>query len=187
VRNPANRIDIPWDMGPDLLREARLQLAQCGGAIGHCLTQLNDTQIWWRPQQNMNSAGNLVLHLTGNLGQRFLSDIAGEPFHRDRFGEFTERRTIPRDELLQPFSKVVGDVDALLERTPVEWLGDYRQHEVTAGMMDGTVEGIILRTLMHLAGHTQEIVFITRLQLGERYTFRNPAGVPPSMRRGSGE
>ena len=53
---------------------------------------------------------------------------------------------------------------------------------VTAGTIDGTVQALILRTLMHLAGHTQEIVFMTRLQLGERYVFKNPAGVPPSMR-----
>ena len=81
---------LPW-RGPNTARRL------CR-AIQHCLTQLDDTQIWWRPHQNMNSAGNLVLHLTGNLGKRFLSDIAGEPFHRDRFGEFTERRMIPRDE-----------------------------------------------------------------------------------------
>ena len=170
----------------DFVSEARQELAASANMIRHCLAQLDDGQIWWRPRAEMNSVGNLVLHLTGNLRQRILSDIAGEPFDRDRFSEFTERRTIPREELLHAFDKIVGEADAILARTPAKWLGDYRQYAVTAGMKDGTVRGLILRALMHLAGHTQEIVFVTRLQLGQHYVFQESAGVPPTMRSGSG-
>ena len=34
--------------------------------IKHCLGQLNDEQVWWRSQPNLNSIGNLILHLCGN-------------------------------------------------------------------------------------------------------------------------
>ena len=40
-----------------------------------------------------------------------------------------------------------------------------------AGMFDETVLSAIFDSLSHLAGHTQEIVFVTRLQLGDGYRF----------------
>jgi Protein of unknown function (DUF1572) len=186
VSHAAELTEILSEFGKDFVSEARQQLAACGGTIRHCLAQLDDGQIWWRPRPEMNSIGNLVLHLAGNLRQRFLSDIAGEPFDRDRFGEFTERRLIPRDELLRRFDDILSQGDVLLAAIPAERLREHRQYAVTAGTLDHTVQGLIIRTLMHLAGHTQEIVFMARLQLGERYVFQAPAGVPPSMSSSSG-
>lgn len=96
MSHAAEQSAVPSVLGTDFVSEARLQLAACAGTIRHCLAQLDDGQIWWRPRAEMNSIGNLILHLAGNLRQRYLSDIGGEPFDRDRFGEFTERRPIPR-------------------------------------------------------------------------------------------
>jgi len=36
----------------------------------------------------------------------------------------------------------------------------------------------IVRTLVHLNGHAQEILYMTRTQLQGRYEFQNPAGAP---------
>lgn len=174
--------DVPSLAGFDFLSEARRQLGECATTIRHCLTQLDVVQVWWRPQQTMNSIGNLVLHLIGNLRQRFLSDVGGQPSDRDRFGEFTERRIIPRNDLVERFDETVGRVDALLAVMSPARLTERCPYEVTSGPLDGTVQALILRTLMHLAGHTQEIVFMTRLQLGKQYVFQNPGGVPPSMK-----
>jgi Protein of unknown function (DUF1572) len=182
----ANQTDVSSVLGTDFLSEARQQLASCASTIRHCLMQLDDGQIWWRPRAEMNSIGNLILHLAGNLRQRYLSDIGGEPFDRDRFGEFTERRLIPRDELLRRFDEILGRVDATLTAMPTDRLLEHRQYAVTAGTIDGTVQELVFRTLTHLAGHTQEILFMSRLQLGERYVFQNPVGVPPSMRSKAG-
>ncbi len=35
--------------------------------IQHCLGQLTDGQVWHRSQPGLNSIGNLILHLCGNL------------------------------------------------------------------------------------------------------------------------
>jgi hypothetical protein len=179
-----NQTDVSSVLDTDFVSEARQQLAACVSTIRHCLAQLDDSQIWWRPRAEMNSIGNLVLHLTGNLRQRYLADIGGEPFDRDRFGEFTERRPIPQDELLRRFHDILDRVDAALAAMPDDRLREHRKYLVTSGTIDGTVQALIFRTLTHLAGHTQEILFVTRLQLGEQYVFQNPAGVPPTMRRG---
>ena len=114
--------DVPSLMGIDLLSEARRQLGDGATTIRHCLTQLDDVEVWWRPQARMNSVGNLVLHFTGNLRQRFLSDVGGEPFDRDRFGEFTERRTIPRNELVERIDDVVaGSTRCWRPCRPSDW------------------------------------------------------------------
>jgi Protein of unknown function (DUF1572) len=174
-------------VGANFLTEAREQLNDFGGTINHCVMQLDDSQIWWRPRPKMNSVGNLALHLAGNMRQRILSDIGGEPSARDRFAEFTERRLIPRQELLRLLGDTLGRVDAALQVLPAERLPERLKYDVAAGTLEGTVQGLIVRALTHFAGHTQEILFMTRLQLSECYAFKNPAGVPPSMRSGSTE
>ena len=49
--------------------EAARELNDALGKIVHCLDQLDEAQIWSRPQALMNSIGNLLLHLDGNLTQ----------------------------------------------------------------------------------------------------------------------
>ena len=43
------------------------------------------------------------------------------------------------------------------------------------GETEGAVQEIVLQTLLHLSGHTQEIITLTRLQLGEAYQFKTPS------------
>src|SRR5262245_29165669 len=50
-------------------RELADELADALKRIEHCLAQLNDEQVWWRPTESMNSIGNLLLHLAGNVRQ----------------------------------------------------------------------------------------------------------------------
>src|SRR5262249_464450 len=56
-------------VGQAYLAEGRRRLAACHARIQHCLGQLDDRQVWWRPQEAMNSIGNLLLHLCGNVRQ----------------------------------------------------------------------------------------------------------------------
>ena len=48
--------------------------------IRHCLGQLNEDQIGWRPEASMNSIGNLLLH----LGQDIRAAVAGLKVARPR-------------------------------------------------------------------------------------------------------
>src|SRR5437773_2414561 len=51
--------------------------------IVDCLQLLSEEEIWWRPNEASNSAGNLVLHLCGNVRQWIISGLAAEPDARD--------------------------------------------------------------------------------------------------------
>ena len=43
--------------------------------IEHCVAQLDDRQVWWRPDDRMNAIGNLLLHLAGNLEQGIIAGV----------------------------------------------------------------------------------------------------------------
>ena len=58
-----------------------------------------ESQIWALPPGVKNSAGTLVLHLTGNLRHFVGAQFGGTGYVRDRDAEFS-RRDVPRAELL---------------------------------------------------------------------------------------
>ncbi len=64
-----------------------------------CIDQLDDTQVWYRPNPQSNAVGNLVLHLVGNLRQWILGGIDNLPDTRDRPAEFSAASGRTREEL----------------------------------------------------------------------------------------
>src|SRR5579875_2639836 len=44
-----------------------------------CIESLTDEQIWWRPNASSNSAGNLLLHLNGNVRQWLVASFNHQP------------------------------------------------------------------------------------------------------------
>ncbi len=165
--------------GQVFLAESRRRLAASHQKIRHCLDQLDDAQVWWRARESMNSIGNLVLHLCGNLRQWIVSGVGGAADVRDRPGEFSQRALILKEELLQRFDAAVREADAVLAGVGEDRLSEPRRIQG----FEETVLSAVFDSLTHLAGHTQEIVCLTRLQLGETYHFAwtpsTPEQVPP--------
>jgi hypothetical protein len=154
-------------VGRAYLAAARKTLTACHERIAHCLTQLSDKQVWWRQRDSMNSIGNIVLHLCGNLRQWIVAGVGGAPDVRDRPGEFSDRSLLPRDELLRRFGAIVAECDAVLAGTGEDVL---LQPRTVQGFQE-TVLSALFDCLTHLKGHTQEIVYVTRTQLGDGYRF----------------
>ena len=167
-------------VGKVYLAGGRRRLAACLDRIRHCLQQLDDKQVWWRPNESLNSIANLLLHLSGNLRQWIVAGVGGAPDSRNRPEEFAQREPIPKVELWRRLEAVVSEADAVLARLTDEQLLEPRRIQG----FDETVLSALFDTLAHLNGHTQEIVLMTRLQLGTAYTFAwAPAtpeqGAPP--------
>jgi hypothetical protein len=160
------------------LAESRRRLASCHERIAHCLGQLDDAQVWWRAQPGLNSIGNLVLHLCGNLRQWLVFGVGGAADVRNRPAEFAEQGPIARDELLRLLTEVVRAAGEALARVEGGRLLEARRIQG----FEETVLSAIFDSLAHLAGHTQEIVFMTRLQLGDAYRF---AWVPATPEQGA--
>jgi hypothetical protein len=135
--------------------------------IKHCLGQLNDEQVWLRSLPNLNSIGNLILHLCGNLRQWILAGIGGASDVRNRSAEFAERGRIPKEELVRRLEAVVEAAKGILARVDARQLADVRRIQG----FDVTGLAAIFDSVPHFRGHTQEIIHMTRLQLGEAYKF----------------
>ena len=164
------------------LADARNELTAALATIKHCLSQLNEDQLWWRPSSSMNSAANLLLHLAGNLRWKFRAIIGGLPDDRDRPREFSERGPIPKTELLRRLEEAVGAADATLASLTPAQLLENRRYRTMRGDAENTIQGEVLQTLCHLSGHTQEIIVLTRQQLGEAYLFKTTSSPRPDAK-----
>ena len=154
-------------IGRTYLDAARDQLAKSARKIKHCLSQLSDEQVWWRPTEAQNSIANLVLHLCGNVRQWITSAVGGEPDQRNRPQEFAERGPIAMQELIGRLEEVLQHADAVLQRVSAGQLLERRRIQG----FDETGLGAIFHSVAHFQGHTQEIICLTRMQLGDSYQF----------------
>lgn len=143
-----------------VLHAARARLIKDFPAqIVECLNVLNEDQIWWRPNDRANAIGNLVLHLCGSNRHYIGHCIGGLPFERDRAAEFAERRHIPRAELLRRFQEMVDECDRVLGGLdPASLIQTTDRTGKTT-----TLVQIILHVLGHVATHTGQIVYTTKL------------------------
>ncbi len=126
--------------------------------IRQCLGQLSTDEIWHRPNENVVSVGNLVLHLQGNLRQWVLSGLGGQPDHRQRDQEFDRTDPLPTVELLRPLDALMAEVAAVLDRlTPADLLATYRVQGY-----DETGVAILMHVTEHFSYHTGQITYFVK-------------------------
>ena len=94
--------------------------------VHHWAEPLSEEQFWRNPNGYGNSAGHLVLHLTGNLSYYIGAQIAQTGYVRDRDREFQEPRKLPKSDVLAAFDRTVAMVIKTIgKQTPESWLADY--------------------------------------------------------------
>ncbi len=150
--------------------------------LERCLEQLNDEQIWWRANEQSNSIGNLLLHLSGNARQWIVCGLGGAPDARVRQQEFAERRVIPRAELILTVRQTLADVDrTLVDFDPENLLNRYPIQGTTVTALEA-----IFHVTEHFSMHTGQIILLTKL-LAERdlgfYDFSSGAPVHAWLRK----
>ena len=155
----------------EYVAQSRRELAACLARVKHCLGQLADVQVWRRPRPGMHSVGDLILHLCGSLRQRLVSVVGGAADDRDRTREVAEGGPVPKAELLLRLEEAVGAADAALAGLTAERLLEGRRYAGLRGEARATVLAVVLWTLMRFSGHAQEVVYASRLLLGDGYRF----------------
>lgn len=155
------------DIADAVIAEVRRNFKQSMSRIEHCVDQLTDHQLWWRPREDMNSIANLMLHLSGNVRQWIVSGIGGKPDVRNRPAEFGDRSLRSKQQVLKILRDTLADVDSTLAKLGPDDLLKPRHIQGH----DETVLSAMLHTVTHFQGHTQEIIHMTREQLGEKYRF----------------
>ena len=126
--------------------------------IERCLESLTEEDIWSRANAEVNSIGNLMLHLSGNARQWIVGGVGGAPDLRARQEEFDARNGPPRAQLLSILKQTLDEVDAVLADLPSSRLLE----TLTIQGFEVTVMSAIFHVVEHFSMHTGQIIYITK-------------------------
>ena len=127
--------------------------------IERCVEKLTGEQVWWRPNEESNSIGNLLLHLSGNARQWIVNGLGETADERRRQTEFDERRLIVRDELLDILRTTIAEVDRVLASfAPARLLDSFPIQGTKATALQA-----IFHVTEHFSMHTGQIILLTKM------------------------
>lgn len=142
-------------------------LEQYWPRLRRCVESLTDEQIWWRPSPACNSAGNLLLHLNGNVTQWIVASFNRLDDKRDRPAEFDERAQPSGAVLLDRLGATLDEVAKVLARlTPDDLAATYQIQGYTVKGLDA-----IYQVVEHFGLHYGQILYITKTLRGEDLGF----------------
>jgi uncharacterized damage-inducible protein DinB len=139
------------------------KLEQLTSRIADCLRMLSDDQVWAREGKNQNAVGNLVLHLSGNVGQWIVTGIGGAPDIRDRDQEFAAKNGPAGAELAERLRMSVEEAVRVLSRLSPSRLRD----PLRVQDYEATVLEAIYHVVEHYSQHAGQIMYATKLLTGE--------------------
>ena len=120
----------------------------------------DERNLWCIDQGINNSAGNLTLHLIGNVKQFFGLDLVGIAFERDRDSEFVPS-LLTRDHLLQELEELKKILEQALVPMDPKKLGDQSIHSFLGHSM--TVGYFLIHLYGHFNYHLGQINYHRRL------------------------
>ena len=130
-------------------------------AIKKELESYNNASLIWKVDKDVtNSAGNLALHIVGNLNH-FIGAILGDTdYIRQRDLEFSQK-DIPLKELSIKLDDTIIVVEKTLSNlTPADFQKEYKRNPIEAYM---TTEFFLMYLISHLSYHLGQINYHRRL------------------------
>ena len=120
----------------------------------------NESKLWIISGEIKNSAGNLCLHINGNL-KHFIGAILGKSgFIRDRESEFIQKN-IPKSELLKSTDETIEIVTRTISSLPEESISE--NYPVPFSGKTVTTEYLLIHLAAHLNYHLGQINYHRRL------------------------
>ncbi|MBL7870630.1 MAG: DUF1572 family protein [Cyclobacteriaceae bacterium] len=120
----------------------------------------NENQIWKIDKRIANSAGNLCLHLVGNLNAYIGATLGNTGFVRDRDGEFA-LKDVPRLELVNRIEQTIQMIQQVLPALTPEQLE--KEYPLLVLKEKTTTEYFLLHVAMHLGYHLGQVNYHRRL------------------------
>lgn len=168
------RVTAEESFTSEYLRLAERALAkQYLPRIVACLSELGDEGCWQRPNSASNSAGNLTLHLVGNMHQWIVSGLGGAPDIRRRDEEFSETGPVSAALLAAMLTKEVEDVCRVLKGLGA---ADLRAQYTIQKYPGVTGMDAVERVVEHMAYHAGQIIYLTKARLGKDLGFTHLPG-----------
>ncbi|MEO8576342.1 MAG: DinB family protein [Gemmatimonadales bacterium] len=124
------------------------------------VSELPHDVLWWRPNEESNSVGNLLVHLSGNIRQWVVGGIGGIEGKRDRASEFAMRDGPDASELLALLEATVKDADAVLASLNESEI----DREVTIQGRATTIFAALYHVVEHFSMHTGQVLMIVKMR-----------------------
>jgi uncharacterized damage-inducible protein DinB len=119
-----------------------------------------EEHLWQKGGHVPNPAGNLGLHLAGNLCTYIGNTLGHQPYERDRPAEFAAR-DVPKQELLRQIAHTREVVLTSLQALQAKDLDSIYPEEVLGYKM--TTGFFLVHLLAHLSYHLGQINYLRRI------------------------
>jgi len=120
----------------------------------------NEDNLWEIRGSILNSAGNLCLHLVGNLHTYIGKNIGGYTYVRNRDAEFS-LKNVPREYLIQQITEVKEIVLSSLKSMEEEKLEEMHMEDALGYPMTNSY--FLIHLAAHFSYHLGQINYIRRM------------------------
>ena len=124
------------------------------------IESFSEDRLWGITGEISNSAGNLCLHLCGNLRYYIGDQLGGIPYIRNRDAEFSSKN-LPKKQLLDEIGVTISSLDKALSHLPKETLKNPYPLEVLGYPM--TIEYFLIHLVSHFNYHLGQINYLRRM------------------------
>lgn len=120
----------------------------------------NENKIWFVEKGITNSAGNLTLHLIGNLNTYIGAEIGKTNYIRNRALEFSQK-DFPKKELIKSIEETIIMIENALDKVTEEDLK--KEYPVLVFDTKTSTEYLLIHLSTHLAYHLGQINYHRRM------------------------
>jgi hypothetical protein len=120
----------------------------------------SEEKLWYIEKNIPNSAGNLCLHLVGNLNAYIGAEYGKTGYVRNRPDEFA-LKNIPRAELVDQIEKTIIMIGQTFDVITEDQLNEKYPAEIV--LKDASTEYFFVHLAMHLGYHLGQINYHRRL------------------------
>ncbi|MDE0598818.1 DinB family protein [Dokdonia genika] len=135
--------------------------------ISIALSKVVEEELWTKQNQSLNTLGNQLLHICGNMTQYIVSGLGGNPDERNREEEFSTEDGFTKDELLQRLLLTVQTSTTIIDDATPENL--LKKRKVQGFDLSGI--GIVLHAVEHFSYHTGQIAMQVKLVIDQPLGF----------------
>jgi hypothetical protein len=120
----------------------------------------NEQKIWYTEKTIANSAGNLCLHLVGNLNAYIGAEFGNTGYIRHRDLEFS-LKDIPKAELVKKIEDTITVVRTSLDKITIEQLKE--EYPLLVFQEKTSIEYMLVHLAVHLGYHLGQVNYHRRL------------------------
>ncbi len=131
------------------------------------LDKITEDEVWQKPNASLNSIGNLILHLCGNMTQYGIASLHETEDTRQRDLEFSTKGGLTKEEL---YEKLVTTVDKVKTSFQTVSLKRLAAKKLVQGYEFSGI-GNIIHVVEHFSYHTGQIAFWVKQLNNEQLGF----------------